>query len=265
MRSLTFRYLPSLLILCLLVRMPTFAQNHYFTVFNSTENPISEGGRWLNGASVGIDWCDVETVGNRAQAVPPCTSPGGFNDPIAILTGTWATTQVAVAKVWVSPDGPGPALSYPEVEVWTNGTMTPHNNTGYEFDCGLNPVGSAGSVGFAIVRHDGPVPQFPNNSNKAFTYLVMNSNVMGCQNGTVLMGVNTGEAVNNLKMYANGVLVAQATDHTYTGGAPGIGFDAGEGASSSLSGLTSFYATDTWPGAFDPSLYGVASLWHTGI
>ena len=35
--------------------------NTYSTSFGLTENPISEGGVWINGAVTGVDWNNVQT------------------------------------------------------------------------------------------------------------------------------------------------------------------------------------------------------------
>jgi len=38
----------------------------YITSFPLTENPISEGGKWINGLTTGLDWSDVRTVSGIA-------------------------------------------------------------------------------------------------------------------------------------------------------------------------------------------------------
>jgi len=215
--------------------------NTYTTNFPLTENPISEGGRWLNGNKVGLDWCNVQTAQSGATryalGVPPCSTI--YADPVAILAGTWGTTQSTSATVFIAPGGDG--TQYPEVELHTNMTMAAHYITGYEFDCGIT---AGGSYGMAIVRWNGPLAN-PTNSNNGFTYLAhTEANVNSCVNGDKIQGINTGSAINNLQFYRNGALIVQATDHMYTNGAPGIGFNAGEGSTYVQSGLTSFSATD---------------------
>jgi hypothetical protein len=243
----------SLVLLILQPPITVHVQKSYSTSFSATENPISEGGHWINGRATGVDWCNMQT-GVRGGVhyafgvitpSPQCSTTA-YNDPIAVLTGTWATTQHAIATVYVDPGGPGPANTYPEVEVHTNVTISAHNITGYEFDCGENPVGSLNgfSVGFAIVRWNGPLAN-SSNSNNGFTYLANSGpTVFGCANGDVIEGHNTGAANNNLQFWKNGLLVLQATDHTYTAGSPGIGVNATENTSNVLSGLSSFSATD---------------------
>src|SRR5690348_7331572 len=41
----------------------------YITSFALTENPISEGGKWVNGNQVGFDWSDVATAPGLAYGV----------------------------------------------------------------------------------------------------------------------------------------------------------------------------------------------------
>ena len=48
----------------LLAFLPVLAwsQGTYSTNFPSTENPISESGRWINGGSTGLKWANVRTT-----------------------------------------------------------------------------------------------------------------------------------------------------------------------------------------------------------
>src|SRR5260221_14050462 len=43
---------------------PAPAETHgpYTTTFSRAENPISEGGKWRNGQTDGLDWTDVRTT-----------------------------------------------------------------------------------------------------------------------------------------------------------------------------------------------------------
>jgi hypothetical protein len=38
----------------------------YTTTFPLTENPISEGGNWINGKAVGLDWANLATTNGMA-------------------------------------------------------------------------------------------------------------------------------------------------------------------------------------------------------
>ena len=65
--------------------------------FPVAENPISEGGHWLNGGVIGLDWHNVRT--NVGLAYGTMFEGGGFNDSTAVLTGAWGQTQTVQATV----------------------------------------------------------------------------------------------------------------------------------------------------------------------
>jgi Domain of unknown function (DUF4214)/CARDB len=232
----------AMVLVSLLAVSPAQART-YSTSFTANENPISENNSWIDGHTVGIDWNNVQTTSGMAMGV--INQVGPYNDPTAVLTGSWATTQSVTGVVAL---GSATAFLYPEVELRTNTTIMPHNITGYEFDCsvlnhaGPNPING----GCSIVRWNGPL----NN----FTILPCSNGTLNCNpnyvipNGATILAINTGSATNNLKAYVNGVLIASSTDHTYTAGSPGIGFNGaqspGGNAVYSNFALSSFSATD---------------------
>jgi hypothetical protein len=55
--------------------------HRYTTNFPLTENPISEGGRWINGGAVGLDWTNVST---KAGLVRRLTLWGRLVGPVAL-------------------------------------------------------------------------------------------------------------------------------------------------------------------------------------
>src|SRR5215469_206467 len=86
----------------------------YRTRFPVDENPISEGGIWLNGRKDGIDWADVVSrngevygavtrmavaerrveQGNLDRAAAGEAAPeGDYDDPTAVLVGPWGRNQ----------------------------------------------------------------------------------------------------------------------------------------------------------------------------
>ena len=164
------RKLLGLAILVLFAALPAYGQS-YSTTFNYTENPISNGGNWINGGAgaAGIDWSNVQT--NGSMAFGALTNAGAtYNDATAVLTGTWSATQSAQATVSIpSPVGSGGS----EVELRIRTTITAHSITGYEIVCSLN----SGSPYMSIVRWNGPITNF--------TILTPDANVF-CQNGDVI-------------------------------------------------------------------------------
>jgi len=93
--------------------------NHYTTSFPATENPISEGGQWLNGLSVGHGWlANMQTVSGLAYG----TQTGNVQPPgdsTAILIGSWPNDQRVIAQVKTinQQTGNGPTDTYEELEL----------------------------------------------------------------------------------------------------------------------------------------------------
>jgi hypothetical protein len=192
----------------------------YTTNFPLKENPISEGGRWMSGKAVGIDWGDISTTPGLAIGH---AGPKRFADATALLRGNWAPTQTAEAVVYSKA-----VYRYPEVSLRLRSSLSPHRCTGYEISNSLRKGKSAYLI---IVRWNGPLADF--------TYLV--------QVGGAKYGVTTGDVVkativgNAITAYKNGVPLARVTDHTYTTGNPGIGFNEGIDG---VYGISHFTATD---------------------
>ena len=203
----------------LLVVVPAlaFTQGTYTTSFPLTENPISEGGRWINGGTLGLDWTNVATTTGRAfgtESAPAVVD----DDSTAVLTGSWGCNQTLTATVYATNSVNG------EVELRLNTFVAAHSITGYEMNF---------SGGYSqIVRWNGPLNQF--------TYLAT-QNSRGVVSGDVVKG--TIDCSGHLTQYINGVVVNTATDTTYKTGSPGIGFFANNPPDSAY-GFSQFTATD---------------------
>lgn len=205
------------------VNAETSTANHvntYETSFPLTENPMSEGGHWIEGKAVGIDWGDIFTTPGYAAGK---AGPKHFADSTAILKGTWGPTQTAEAVV----SSKTPA-NWPEVSLRLRSSLSPHRCTGYEISDSLRKGDSAYLI---IVRWNGPLADF--------TYLA--------QLGGKKYSVTTGDVMkativgNVITAYKNGVKLAQVTDNTYSTGNPGMGFN--EGVNGDY-GISHFMATD---------------------
>ena len=222
----------------------------YSTDFELDENPISEGGMWINGRKDGIDWIDVISkngegygevsrmavaekrieqgnldVGDGGDAAPL----GDYDDPTAVLSGEWGPNQHGKATVFCR----NPTNKYfQEVEIRLRSTITPHSCTGYEvFWRALKT-----EEGYAeIVRWDGKIGSWASLKK-----------LVGAQ-----YGVKDGDIVeatiegNVLKGFINGVEVISATDDVYATGAPGIGFNFYVGNTNVDHGFTHF-EVETW-------------------
>ena len=215
------------------------------TRFELDEDPLSEGGMWLNGGKDGIDWANVVTAngvaygertrmgvaerrveqGNlEASSAGDAAPEGDYDDPTAVLSGAWGRDQHGKATVFSR----NPTEEYfQEVEIRLRSTMTPHSCTGYEvfFRCLKTENGYA-----EIVRWNGGPGDFTS-LKKLF------GPRYGVQDGDVIEATVVG---NVLKGFVNGVELISATDDVFDSGAPGIGFNFGVGDTNVDHGLSSF-------------------------
>jgi hypothetical protein len=226
-------------------RPSTAPVRSYSTRFELDETPLSEGGMWLNGRTDGIDWCDVLTrngvaygeitrmaVAERrveqdslgAGAGDAGAAEGDYDDPTAVLFGTWGRNQFARATVF-SRD---PTDAYfQEVEIRLRSSITPHRCTGYEvfFRCLKTEAGYA-----EIVRWNGRIGDFT-----SLRKLI--GPEYGVQDGDTISASIVGSEIRG---YINGVEVISATDDAFATGSPGIGFNFFVGNTNVDHGLRSF-------------------------
>ena len=76
----------------------------YSTSFPLTENPISEGGKWVNGGATGLDWTNIRTTANvKAYGTSSGIAPG-YDDSTAVLqgAGTWGQNQTGTGVVYLN-------------------------------------------------------------------------------------------------------------------------------------------------------------------
>jgi hypothetical protein len=185
---------------------PSGPGHHYATAFPLAENPISEGGRWINGGTAGLDWSDVATAGGRATGLE--FGPD-YTDATALLTGPWGPDQQVTATVFADRFNDA---CFHEVEIRLRSAITAHVNTGYEIGF---KVSTTSQAYLNIVRWNGP--------HGDFDYLHRgNGAQFGVQTGDVISATMEGTVI---KAYKNGVLMGQASDATFDAGRPGMGFN----------------------------------------
>lgn len=216
----------------------------YLTRFQADESPISEGGLWRNGRTDGIDWSDVVVEhgvahGGAVRMAIAELRPeqgdnvdvpvGDYDDPTAVLAGTWGRNQHATGRVFSRNQT---AAYYQEVELRLRTTITPHGCTGYEvfWRCLKSDDAYA-----EIVRWNGP--------HQAFTSLARAQGPeYGVAHGDLVEATIVGNVITS---YINGVKVLSAQDDTFANGGPGIGFNFGCGDTYVDHGFTSF-EVETW-------------------
>jgi len=185
----------------------------YHTSFPRTENPISEGGKWLNGKVDGIDWTDVKTTRHMAFGTMPGDAyyPYNYADSTAVLAGKWGRMQTVRATLSV-PNPSNQYGVYEEVGVRVRTTIAAHSITGYEINCSVNTRNPYAQV----VRWNGPLASFTE----------LDGVGIGCADGDVLKATVSGKNVATITVYKNGAQILSVTDSAapFTSGSPGIGF-----------------------------------------
>jgi hypothetical protein len=223
------------------------ATRSYITSFATDEVPISEGGLWLNGRAVGIDWCDVVTAEGRAFGevtrmsvaerraeqgnLDASDADGGapvgdYDDPTAVLAGRWGRDQYVKAHVFSRNQTD---RYFQEVEIRLRTTILPNAILGYEvfFRCLKTDAAYA-----EIVRWDGAIGTWQSLTRKV-------GPDFGVKDGDVIEASMVGNVITG---YINGVEVTSAVDDTYPDGSPGVGFNFGVADTNVDHGLTYFEA-----------------------
>lgn len=211
---------------------PAAVVRSYATSFERDEDPISEGGMWINGRADGIDWIDIisgngvgygavsrmgaaERRGEQGNlsADPDAEPEGDYDDPTGVLAGDWGPDQYAKGVVFSRNQTED---YFQEVELRLRSSITPHSCTGYEVFWRCLKTENAYAE---IVRWNGKRGDFTSLARAV-------GSQYGVQDGDIVEASITGSVI---KSYINGVLVLEATDDVFTEGSPGIGFNFGVG------------------------------------
>jgi hypothetical protein len=199
----------------------------YHSTFPATENPFSDGGKWVNGGTTGLDWTNARTTTGKIFGTEPGNSGGIYDDSVACLQNmTWGPNQAAEGTVYVT-SSPAPNA---ECELLLHVTISGHSYTGYEFNCSC----VTGTTYMTIVRIEGTFGTFTNIAQR-LDIGVADGDVMGF---TIIGSLLTA--------YKNGSSVLSGTDTTYPTGAPGVGlFLKNQTGNNANYGFTRFAANDS--------------------
>jgi len=201
----------------------------YTTNFPLAEDPISEGGNWINGKTVGLDWSDFQSTPGLAVGKEPGNSASIYDDSIALLAGTWGPNQTvhAVVKTVNQND-----TIFEELEIRLRSTITAHRSTGYEINYGAR---SSVKAYLQIVRWNGAIGDFTILANKS-------GSVVALHDGDTIKATIVSKTI---AAYINGMQKLQTTDRSYRTGNPGIGaFLQNTTGVNGDYGFTSFTASD---------------------
>lgn len=223
-----------------LVPVLAWSQGTYTTNFPLTENPISEGGKWIGGQSAGGNlWGNVRTNGTMAFGA---SEPTQYGDPTAILTGAWGANQSVQGTVKINTTPTGTCCH--EIELRLRMTISTNSISGYEVYCSVMP--ESYNQYCHIARWNGANGSYCNiESSTPVTYLT---------NGDVFKATATGTNPVVITAYRNGSQLMTASDAggncspggaggPFISGTPGIGFYDNQDNNWSYFGFSSFTAT----------------------
>jgi hypothetical protein len=205
----------------------------YSTNFELTENPISEGGKWVNGQSVGQQWSNVQTASGNAYGSRFVDSGGAcrYCDPIAHLSTSFMTFSANQYAQGVVHRAAGYSHVSPpnhEVELLLRFQITPNSARGYEILISRDDW-------IIIVRWNGPVGNYTElaSTGGPISPVVADGDLIRAEIGSD----------NRVRVYKNGVLkLTGPADATFATGQPGIGFWPIPGSTLSSYGWKSFTA-----------------------
>jgi len=210
----------------------TFLPRRYTTTFPGTENPISEGGVWVQGAVTAGNFQNTRCTPGYAIGAGPSSSPP-YDDPTSVLSGVWGAVQTAEGTVRVDAIENGVNQ---EVELRLLTTITAGFIKGYEI---LFSITTNAYV--ELMRWEGTSTAIDQFHSIAF---LGNGTSPQLQTGYRVKATISSAGVITAFVDSGGgyVQMLQGTDTTYRDGAPGIGFFKHAGSSGALSGagFTSF-------------------------
>jgi hypothetical protein len=195
----------------------------YSTEFPLNENPISEGGKWVNTISRTFN-APVSTQGGNAVGL----TSSAYNDSIAMLSGTYGRDQRVTATAYRG--GPSGAA---ELEIHLRMRMVPGpTDQIYSYEVDFLPSVNA----VVLVRWHGPQGTFTNMAEAPMD---------GVNDGDVFTASAVGPAENTVfTITKNGRTLLTFTDRAaYDTGNPGIGFDAGTPAHGANIGWKNYSVT----------------------
>jgi hypothetical protein len=180
----------------------------YITHFDANENPLSEGGHWLNGGTNGLDWQNVRTSAGLAYGTAPSY---GYNDCIAQLTNVSVGANQQVTGTIRCASGYVASTSH-EIGLYLRMHISAHLARGYEI---LLPAPNGGV--FQVMCWDGPTGSFHEITGRGGGGGLPRT----LRDGDVVTAKMVGSTIS---VYLNGTLFNTTVDSTYSSGMPGMGF-----------------------------------------
>jgi len=211
----------------------------FSTNFPVIENPISQGGSWLNGLVDGVDWHNMKTTANGAVGSSDTfylTSRVADNIAhIKTSVKTFTPAQFATAVAYKLAGYTGNGGSH-ECELLLRFSISANVARGYECSIGQNP---SGTYAF-IVRWNGPIANYTTLKDPGSgigSYVNVPTTLA---NGDVLYAEITAGNVITLKQ--NTRVLLTVIDNTWASGQAGMGTWPVDGAITGNQGWSSYQA-----------------------
>ena len=211
------------------------------TNFPATENPISQGGQWVNGLADGLDWGNVQTIGNGTSGAAYGTTISigpPYNDSIAMIKGTWGPNQTVTGTV-VGCSGPNIGV-FKEISIFLRFTISAHSAKGFGSDWSCENANNGNSY-HQFGSWCGPINDFAGSPGNTCPTAPSFSDAGGVVNGDVISVSLIGNVVT---MKKNGVIQAQSgvdgvpfDNFDTAAGEPGIGFYLQSGSATATDGM----------------------------
>lgn len=112
--------------------MRTAAASQVAGVFTLTENPVSQSGQWLNGATDGVDWHNCQTIADRIYGSSFMSSNSDYSDCTAVINTSQPNDQQCTA-VFYRAGGYSPTGIH-ECEILLRWGISANDSHGYEFN-----------------------------------------------------------------------------------------------------------------------------------
>ena len=194
---------------------PPCPSSGYTTNFPGTENPLSEGGVWVDGKATGLDWNNPQSASGKvyASVLSGANGASRYNDSVGHLNASsqpFAANQYAQGTVYLASGYSGAGH---EVELLLRFSITAHDAHGYEVLWGLNGY-------IAVVRWNGPLGGYTP------IYDPGNGSISVPKDGDVLRAEINGNTI-VVKLNGNTVAtvdVSSVGGTVWSSGQPGIGF-----------------------------------------
>ena len=210
----------------------------YTTGFPATENPLSEGGKWVNGKANGNGWNNTRSTPGKAFASVLSGATGNrYDDSISHLSTSFmafGANQYAQGTVFRA-SGYMPPQKH-EVELHLRMSISANSAKGYEIMWGMD--GGTGLAYIAMARWNGPLGDYTT------LYDPGEGTIRMPQDGDVFYAQIVG---NIITVKLNGAVVTTVDVNKigspiFSSGQPGMGFWPVDGATPANYGWKSYTA-----------------------